>query len=188
MWVTPIIDRVNNDVIYIKYLNDKILLYGYSSLTIEEDYFWKYGELLTVYDENGDILETSDSDILILGNGTIKGILNAQDLNRIEGNCYFIKNKLETEGYFVNITIKATWQETELPYLTEEINRIRNNVISLVEQYLASGQTPNILINNYLNYTQVNNLEVSLLLIKNTLEYMISQYNFCGTLVSGEVY
>lgn len=121
----------------------------------------------------------------------LKGAYNASDLNRVETNCEILANYLQYLGYACTIETKTDWVMSDIPYLVEHVNRIRYNVIKIIRcflKYQNEANVPNILINNYMNYIQANNIEISLQLTIDFIDYMIAQYPICGEHYCGELY
>lgn len=89
---TPIFDRKESDIEYLKQLLEK----GFKNFTDEEKEIW---------------LNTS-----------LKGALNASDLNRIENNISLIASVLE-----VSLVCKTNWARTNIPEETD-FQRIHDNL------------------------------------------------------------
>lgn len=115
---------------------------------------------------------------------TPKGFINYTDLNRIEGDCIYLRDALKAQGYYVAIHSKA-WAMEDFPYLTE-INRIRDNVMALIGGLHDLTGRPVVRYVNTLNYTDVNSLEQNLSIIKSLLEQMITYFRYSGELWTGE--
>lgn len=131
-----------------------------------------------------------------------KGTLNADDLNRIEGNFRYLEEHLKADGIsvprnFRNYTetvidadgaeTKTTytdWQEQNLPWLSE-INRIRANYNALVRLFLVRLGLPILTESNYLDWQEVNDWERIADAGKTMLENMEQEYRYCGTVDSG---
>lgn len=136
-----------------------------------------------------------------------KGSLNANDLNRIEDNHAYLIEKLSEEGYWVehkfrNYTEKKSvladngslqeteqtytrWFEENIPYKSE-MDRIRQNLNNILQQYLTGQNFTAISYSNYMDYNEVNTIEDIELTTKNTIEEMKSQYRLCNTFKCGE--
>lgn len=131
-----------------------------------------------------------------------KGTLNADDLNRIEGNFAYLEEKLRGDAIFIphifrnceEITLntdgtqtKTTytdWQEHNLPWFSE-INRIRANYNALVRLFLVGLGLPVLAESNYLDYREVNDWERIALVGKEMFENMEKEYRYCGMEESG---
>lgn len=121
----------------------------------------------------------------------LKGAYNASDLNRVETNCEILANYLQYLGYVCTIETKTDWVISDIPYLVEHINRIRHNVIKIIRcflQYNNDADAPEIEIRDRMNYIQANDIEISLQLTIDYIDYMMSQYPICGQHVCGELY
>lgn len=131
-----------------------------------------------------------------------KGALNADDLNRIEGNYRYLLEYLETDFIFIphayrnreettvnpdgtaTKTIYTDWQEHNLPWLSE-INRIRANYTALVRLFLVGLGLPVFGESNYLDWQEVNDWERVAAVGKEMTENMKQEYIPCGTINSG---
>lgn len=131
-----------------------------------------------------------------------KGTLNADDLNRIEGNFAYLEEKLRGDAIFIphvfrnytettlnadgtqTTTTYTDWQEHNLPWLSE-INRIRANYNALVRLFLVGLGLPVMAESNYLDYLEVNNWERIAMVGKEMFENMEKEYRYCGMENSG---
>lgn len=136
-----------------------------------------------------------------------KGSLNANDLNRIEDNHAYLIEKLSEEGYWVEHKFRSytektsvladngsvleteqtytRWFEENIPYKSE-IDRIRQNLNNILQQYLTGQNFTTISYSNYMEYNEVNTIEDIELTTKSTIEEMKSQYRLCNTFMCGE--
>ena len=133
---------------------------------------------------------------------TQKGTLNAEDLNRIEGNYRYIMEQLEGAAVYiphtyrrrqekqiqadgtVTTTTYTDWQEQNLPWLSE-INRIRANYTALVRLFLVGFGLPVFPESLYLDWQEVNDWERVAAVGKEMTENMKQEYIPCGTINSG---
>ena len=131
-----------------------------------------------------------------------KGTLNAEDLNRIEGNYRYIMEQLEGAAVYiphtyrrrqekqiqadgtVTTTTYTDWQEQNLPWLSE-INRIRANYTALVRLFLVGLGLPVFPESLYLDWQEVNDWERVAAVGKEMTENMEKEYIYCGTMNSG---
>lgn len=131
-----------------------------------------------------------------------KGMLNAEDLNRIEGNYRYILEELEEDAVYiphkyrrrqekqvradgtVTTTTYTDWQEQNLPWLSE-INRIRANYTALVRLFLVGLGLPVFPESLYLDWQEVNDWERVAAVGKEMTENMKQEYIPCGTINSG---
>lgn len=131
-----------------------------------------------------------------------KGALNADDLNRIEGNFRYLEEHLKADGIsiprnfrnYTETTLNADgtetkttytdWQEQNLPWLSE-INRIRANYNALVRLFLVGLGLPVLTESNFLDWQEVNDWEHIADVGKMVLENMEKEYRYCGTIDSG---
>lgn len=127
------------------------------------------------------IYDRSNSDLL---NKTSKGHYNVSDLNRVEEWCEYLTNLLTSYSYKVDIQVKKNWQRSDFP-TSSEMERIRQNINRLKEAYFSFTQIPENL--EYMTIEKANDIEKILFEIDTLLNNMISQFNYCGEIYSGEV-
>lgn len=131
-----------------------------------------------------------------------KGALNADDLNRIEGNYRYLLEHLETDSFFIphayrnyeettinadgtkNKAMYTDWQEKNLPWLSE-INRIRANYNALVRLFLVGLGLSVLAESNYLDWQEVNDWERIAAVGKTMFESMEQEFRFCGAEICG---
>ena len=131
-----------------------------------------------------------------------KGTLNADDLNRIEGNFAYLEEKLRGDAIFIPHVVRnyeettlnadgtqtkttyTDWREHNLPWLSE-INRIRANYNALVRLFLVGLGLPVLAESNYLDYVEVNDWERIAEVGKTMFENMEKEYRYCGMEESG---
>lgn len=115
-----------------------------------------------------------------------KGALNFEyDLNRIEQNCEYLARLLNDYGYNQSITIKTNWTIQDFPY-QKEIDRIRNNINTLITVYHKLQGSPDIVYHDTLSFTDVNSLEQNIKNIDTLLQRMIASFRYCGEIYGGE--
>lgn len=127
------------------------------------------------------IYDRSNSDLL---NKTSKGHYNVSDLNRVEEWCEYLANLLTSYSYKVDIQVKKNWQRPDFP-TGSEMERIRQNINRLKEAYFSFTQIPENL--EYMTIEKANDIEKILFEIDTLLNNVISQFNYCGEINSGEV-
>lgn len=125
-------------------------------------------------------LELTDEDLITLERGTI-GI---GTINRIGSKQEELKNKMESNGYFVKNIKTKTWDYSDIFGETDFLQLI-NNTILLKEAFFVYSDTPQNAYPSY-DYKNINNLEKILVDIENILDYMIANFRECGTFYSGE--
>jgi hypothetical protein len=133
---------------------------------------------------DGTTLQSASTENLLI---TVENLpyINWGDLSRIEINCRYIAEQLNLYGYKVNITVKTDWDMAEFPYLIE-INRIRDNINTLITAYHKMLGSPDIKYWNSLNWQDMNSLEQNLLNLNNLLELMKQSFRYSGTFYSGQ--
>jgi hypothetical protein len=114
-----------------------------------------------------------------------KGYLTFEVLNRIEGNCSYIAEQLFLYGYQIEIEAKTDWSMNDFPYAFQ-INRIRNNINTLIDAYHKLDGSPDIRYWNSLDWQDVNSLEQNLFNLNDILERMKNSFKYCGTFNAGE--
>ena len=115
-----------------------------------------------------------------------KGALNPPyDLNRIEGNCSYLADQLNTYGYDVEITVKTDWTIQDFPYQSE-IDRIRDNVNTLIDVFHRLPGSPDIRYWDSLDWTDMNSLEQNILNIDILLQRMAAVFLRCGDAHGGD--
>ena len=118
----------------------------------------------------------------------LKGALNISDLNRIEKNTYFLEDKLLSYGYgAIDITRKnEDWVKSDLLYIGD-IDRIRQNVINLVDGYNAISGSPVIIVGDVtISYVDINSIEQFIYNTNLLLDRMIAYFRKSGTFKSGQ--
>lgn len=121
-------------------------------------------------------------------NENSKGAYNYTDLNRIENNCKYVMNLLNNSGLFyypIIIETKTDWTIKDIPHI-KDINRIRQNIVSLINGMNLGEEYKEIEFSNTMNYIKANILEKDLELVKNLIascerEVKRCRMFFCGT-------
>ncbi|MDD4688317.1 MAG: hypothetical protein PHE51_01035 [Eubacteriales bacterium] len=111
--------------------------------------------------------------------------LNFEDLNRIESWTQYLYEYLRSLGYVISVHT-TTWEIKSIPWRAE-IDRVRQNIITLHETFILLPDWREISFTNSLDFEQVNVLEWDLQLIYNWLSRMVSAFWYSGELYSGEV-
>lgn len=111
--------------------------------------------------------------------------LNFEDLNRIESWTDYLFNYLRALGYVVYVQTK-TWEINSIPWKAE-IDRIRNNIITLHNTFHALPEWREISFTNSLNFDQVNIMEWDLHTINTWLSKMVAIFCYSGEPYSGEM-
>lgn len=116
-----------------------------------------------------------------------KGAYNYEDLNRIENNCEYVKGLLNNSGFFpiqIEIETKTNWNVRDIPNI-EEINRIRQNILTLKNGMNLGREYEEIEFSNTMDYIKANILEKDLYLIKYILETSMKELRKCNTFYCG---
>lgn len=125
-------------------------------------------------------LELTDEDLQILERGTI-GI---GTINRISNKQISLKNKMESNGYFVKNINTKIWDYNDI-FGENDFLQLINNTVLLRDAFFTYSDTPANVYLSY-DYENINNLEKILVDIENILDYMIANFRECGTFYSGE--
>lgn len=118
-------------------------------------------------------------------NGPEKGCYNYTDLNRIENNCKYVMDLRNSRKILkpVEITTKTDWKVTDIPHIND-FNRIRNNIIKLMED-MTIQEYETIEFSNTMDYIKANILEKDLAIIKHLNEVIEKEVLKCGTFYCG---
>ena len=163
-WITPIIDRTQSDVDYLKTLASRIRLFGWENISETEQYNWLFGTLGNLL-ASGDRLLTSDGEVLRISNGDIKGAFNSWDWFRIVSNIYFLDDLLLNDYSFVtgidrgkDLFLPVTYLLTRADY-----QFIINAVTSLFDGF--EGTPPTYVMRDIVNpnFSDINAIENNLL-------------------------
>lgn len=132
----------------------------------------------------------ADVDLIKLDptNANNKGAYNYTDLNRIENNCKYVMNLLNNSGLFyypIIVETKTDWTMKDIPHI-KDINRIRKNIITLINGVNLGDEYKEIEFSNTMDYIKANILEKDLELVKNLMasckrEVQKCNMFFCGT-------
>jgi len=114
-----------------------------------------------------------------------KGALNYHDLNRIESNCAYLASQLNAYGYPASIAVKTDWAMQDFPYQSE-IDRIRDNVNTLVNAFHRLPGSPDIRYWDSLDWQDVNGLEKNIKNIDILLQRMAAVFLRCGDAHGGD--
>ncbi len=128
------------------------------------------------------IYDRTKADII---NKTAKGYYNISDLNRVETASEYIAALLSAEGYYVTLVTKKDWEITDIPTVTE-VQRYVNNVKYCVSQFVNVGlELPKDV--NGIDFVAANNIEETLVRIRDSVQKMKENYRYCGTITCGGV-
>ena len=158
-WIEPVYNRTLTDIQTARNLTQKILTEGWSTLTAEEQTFYL-----------GDMI----------------GTLNPITLNRIENNTEYIKQYLESLGFYEwGDTYKKNWSYSDLP-ITSDFERILRNLDHAVDMhYPVDSSLPSNL--NAPAYDEINMIEKLLQELKDMYETIPKSYKYCGTFNSDQL-
>lgn len=148
----------------------------------------------------GDGKTTSDSVTLYYGlvlitdrtkedvtNKTAKGFYNVSDLNRVGAAMVYLRDRLNDNGYDVDISPKVDWKEVDTP--TNETMTIYLSCVGVLRNALPlPDDTPPVPSSmKKINYIDANNIEKILEVVDSVLAKSISFLWYSGDLYSGEV-
>lgn len=115
-----------------------------------------------------------------------KGAFNPYyDFNRIETNCEYLAGQLNAYGYSVLITVKTNWAEDDFPE-QDEVDRIRNNVNTLIDSFHKLPGSPDIRYWNSLDWNDMNSLEQNIKNLDILLQRMAAVFLRCGDAHGGD--
>ena len=127
------------------------------------------------------IIDRTISDIQ---NMTQKGHLNAEDLNRIEGNTQYLHEVLLAHGYSQSPITKTNWVMVDFPYILM-MEKVRANVQKIVSGYYAQPTQIPLSI-EILTWQKLNDIEKALLETKEMISKMEESYRYAGTFYVGQ--
>lgn len=197
--------RLASDILYVEgYVNGSIADFQKQenniwSATVDKSDDNIYEVYIKAYDSNG--LSSEVSTTLYYGVNLIydrttkdlydkadKAYYNASDLNRVETATEYIAKLLKLYSYFKSdLVCKKDWLMSDFP-TSSEMERYLTNIHLLIDSFYIKKDTPSLPTNmNYLDIKKANNIEKVLYDLNNLIENMISQFNYCGEIYSGEV-
>ena len=163
-WITPIIDRTQSDVDYLKTLSSRIRLFGWDSISEAEKNQWLFGTLGNLL-ASDDRLLTSDGDVLRISNGDIKGAFNAWDWFRIVSNIYLLDALLLNDYSFDTGIDRAKSLFLPITYLLtrDDYQFIINAITELFTGFESTTPTHEMrdIVNP--NFSDINAIEKNLL-------------------------
>lgn len=112
----------------------------------------------------------------------LKGCLNVDDLNRIEGNIEWLSEKLNQLYYLQEVDIKS-WSRSDMPTKADS-DRIIQNVNILLSAYYKPSHSPSV-PTDILTYTNVNDIEEIINILRETIDLTESSFKKSGTFKSG---
>ncbi len=116
-----------------------------------------------------------------------KGVYNYTDLNRIENNCSVLKELLfEKFGINTKIITKVNWSMEDIPTI-EDLDRIRNNIIKLINNMNLGSECKYIEFSNTMNYIKANILEKDMYLLKKIVDTYNKKARYCNTFICGSI-
>lgn len=120
-------------------------------------------------------------------NGTEKGSYNASDLNRVGSAMVYLRDRLNENGYSIEISPKTDWREIDTP-VDSDMSFYLGCLGTLRGVFAMPSGTPDVPATmNGLTYTTANNIEKILETIDQMLTLAINALWYSGELYSGEV-
>ena len=136
------------------------------------------------FDFNTLITDRTQQDVT---NGTEKGSYNASDLNRVGSAMVYLRDRLNENGYNIEISPKTNWREIDAP-VDSDMSFYLGCLGTLRGVFAMSSGTPDVPATmNGLTYTTANNIEKILEMIDQMLTLAINALWYSGELYSGEV-
>ena len=112
----------------------------------------------------------------------LKGCVNRDDLNRIEGNIKWLADRLSELGYPSGVHSR-TWELSDLP-TGDDILRILGNLTALTTAYyLPEGVR---IPRSMAVYSEINDIEYLLLRLRELSDCMISCFIKTGSIKAGQ--
>lgn len=112
--------------------------------------------------------------------GSLKGALNASDLNRVEGNCATVAEEIAV------VADVKSWGESDIPRVSD-YQRILSNVKKIREGYALMHDTPETPVPPLNDFQKWNDIERILYDVDYIYSRVEAGYNYCGTeLYAGE--
>jgi len=160
-WITPITDRTQIDVDYIKALRTSINNLGWDNVSIEDKDIWL--------------------------NGNLKGAWNYTDGNRVIENTIYLRDTLNSYGYTVSFADQPLLTMDSLPYIVSVIQVMIANIIAVRDVFYVNPDYPLILGSQTdTTYVEANNIEINLLMTYELILEMIDGFRVCGTFACGQ--
>lgn len=120
-------------------------------------------------------------------NGTEKGYYNTSDLNRVGAAMVYLRDRLNDNGYLVDISPNVSWKEADIP--TPEDMTLYLGCVGVLRGVLplpdGTPETPGTMEN--LTYVTANDIEKTLETIDDVLTKSLTFLWYSGDLYSGEV-
>lgn len=195
VWREPIFDRTQEDVDFAVRKIAEWIVYNISSAEYDEkirieneELILREGYVATTNDAlilQGDGRAYVENDTLVVKVGVVydlKGCLNTLDINRIEGNIEYLAERLTELNYPSDVFTKQ-WSKDNLP-TENDIQRIVNNIRSLVESFYQPSGTPSLPA-AMSSHNDINSIERNIDLIKHLLDCMVNSFKKSGTFKSG---
>ena len=120
---------------------------------------------------------------LDIDNDTEKGQYTYTDLNRVESWCKYIADVLNSYNYYVSISTRTDWKESDYHY-SKDLERIRTNINRLKEAYFSFTQIPENL--EYMTWQKANDIEKILYEIDKIIKHMENNFIYCGVANCGQ--
>ena len=182
-WITPIIDRTQSDVDYLKTLASRIRLFGWDNISEVEQYNWLFGDLVKLRDAYAYKILTSDGEELQVSDRGVIGAFNVWDVQRIVNNVNY------TRDYLINdLNLQLSLQPLTLQYsiggipTKEDIDMVRDYVLALMNETIYYSELVQPNYTGVINYTELNSFENMILNFKETLEKLDSPNRSIRTL------
>ena len=117
----------------------------------------------------------------------MRGSYNYTDMNRVEVAVEYVAERLREMGFFIDLSVKTTWEVNEIPS-RNDIIRYYDNVAKLREVIPVYSTTPEApTIEQKLSYREANALEQILFDIDELLSKMERAYFYSGEIYAMEV-
>lgn len=121
-----------------------------------------------------------------VANGTEKGSYNASDLNRVGAAMVYLRDRLNSNGFNIQIAPKTAWKEIDVP--TDSNMTLYLGCLGTLKSAITlpdyTPQAPETM--EKLTYIAANNIEKILEIIDVMITMMVNGYWYSGELYSGE--
>ena len=130
------------------------------------------------------ITDRTQSDV---SNGTEKGYYNTSDLNRVGAAMVYLRDRLNDNGYDVDISPNVSWKEVDIP--TPDDMTLYLGCLGALRAVIplpaGTPETPESMEN--MTYVTANDIEKILEAVDDVLTKSITFLWYSGDLYSGEV-
>lgn len=118
----------------------------------------------------------------------MKGAYNASDLNRVGAAVEYIANRLNDNGYTVEVTARQNWTREDSP-TAEDMASYIADVVAIRSALAVKPTTPAAPDDAYdLTYIEANNIEQIMLDVDALITTMMLSFVYCGMPYAGQIW